>query len=84
MEGLAQTVLRARSTVAEWIKNYRHGGIALLIQRKHGGRTRRLPEAAAEQMQAKLATGRAKTAGEIRQWLEEEQHISMKDSAVYY
>lgn len=58
-------------TVQRWVEWYRRGGLALVRTRRMGGvgQTPLLPRDAQEQVAQEVASGRFRTAAEIREWI---------------
>ena len=72
-------------TVQAWVGWYRQGGIQEVLSHKMGGRgtPRYLSEEQDRQLAEEVSTGRFRTAGEIRDWIESEYGVSYKPGGVY-
>ena len=72
-------------TVQTWVGWYRKGGVAEVVSHRKGGKGQEpfLTEEAEEQVAENVATGRFRTAGEIRDWIAEQYGVTYKISSVY-
>lgn len=72
-------------TVQQWVSWYREGGMEEVASHKMGGRgqPRFLNEEQERELTEEVATGRFRTAGEIRDWIESEYEVSYKPGSVY-
>ena len=72
-------------TVQRWVGWYREGGLPKILSHKMGGKgqkpflTREDESGVAEE----VATGRFRTAGEIREWIAEQYGVSYKIGGIY-
>jgi len=64
---------------------YRKGGVAEVVSHKMGGKGQvpYLTDEAEEQVAREVATGRFRTAGEIRDWIAEEYGVTYKMGGIY-
>ena len=84
LEQIAAAVGRARSTIQIWLDRYREGGLGRLLEVRRGkGPVSALSAAAARALAAGLATGRWRTAGQVRSFLAKEHQLPASLSAVY-
>ena len=81
---IAEIVGRGRATIARWLRAFRAGGIAGLLERGHGGKAARLSAEQQEALREGLRKGRWKRVREIQQWIQEKCQVVLKRSAVYY
>jgi transposase len=81
---IADTVMHGRSTVCRWVRAFREGGIAKLLEREHTGRGPSLTEAVQDKLRDGLESGRWRSADAIRIWLAEEHQIKLKPGGVGY
>ena len=67
-------------TVQQWVGWYREGGVPEVVSHKMGGKGQEpyLSEEAQEQVAEEIATGRFRTAGEIRDWVAEQYGVTYK------
>ena len=74
-----------RRTVEQWVDWYRQGGVEEVVAHKMGGRgqPRFLSVEQEGELTEEVATGRFRTAGEIRDWIESEYGVSYKPGSVY-
>ena len=72
-------------TVQTWVSWYREGGVEGVVSHKMGGRgqPRFLSEEEERELTEQVSTGRFRTAGEIRDWIESEYRVSYKAGSVY-
>ena len=72
-------------TVQTWVGWYRKGGVAEVVSHKMGGKGQvpYLSDEAEEQVAREVATGRFRTAGEIREWIAEEYEVTYKMGGIY-
>ena len=70
-------------TVQTWVGWYRNGGVAEVVSHKMGGKGQEpyLSDEGEEQVVSEVATGRFRTAGEIRDWIAEEYGVTYKMGA---
>jgi transposase len=83
---IAETVGRARSKVAEWIRRFRRGGVATLHLKPRGGAragTTKVDAGTQAELLAGLRAGRWKRAKEIKRWLAQERKVTLKLGGVY-
>jgi transposase len=82
---IAECVGRARSVIQTWLDNFEQGGVAALLERKSPpGRTPALSSEVQAQVTAKLREGAWRTAGQFRQWLKAEHHLTLSVAGSYY
>ena len=72
-------------TVQQWVAWYREGGMDEVFAHKQGGRgqPRFLSAEQERELSEEVSTGRFRTAGEIRDWIESEYGVSYKPGSVY-
>ena len=72
-------------TVQTWVGWYRKGGMAEVVSHKMGGKGQEpyLTDQAEEQVAREVATGRFRTAEEIRDWIAEEYGVTYKMGGIY-
>ena len=72
-------------TVQTWVGWYRKGGVAEVVSHKMGGKGQvpYLTDEAEEQVAREVATGRFRTAGEIRDWIAEQYGVAYKIGGIY-
>jgi transposase len=72
-------------TVQRWVDWYRRGGLALVRTRRMGGagQTPFLPREAEEQVAQEVASGRFRTAAEIRAWIAATDHVDDRIGGIY-
>ena len=72
-------------TVQEWVSWYGEGGLGEVVAHKMGGRgqPRFLSAEQERELTEEVSTGRFRTAGEIRDWIESEYSVSYKPGSVY-
>ncbi len=72
-------------TVQQWVAWYREGGLAEVVRHKMGGKgqPRFLSAEQEEELSEEVATGRFRTAWEIKEWIESEYGVSYKGRSVY-
>jgi len=72
-------------TVQTWVGWYRKGGVAEVISHKMGGKGQVsfLTKEAKEQVVKEVATGRFRTAAEIRDWIAEKYGVTYTMSGIY-
>jgi transposase len=72
-------------TVQTWVGWYRKGGVAEVVSHRMGGKGQEpfLTDEAEEQVSEEVATGRFRTAGEIRDWIVEEYGVTYKMGGIY-
>lgn len=82
---VAQIVGRSPSSVKEWARQFRLGGIErLLVRGNGGGRKGKMQAQAQEALVEKLKIGAFRTAGQIQKWLTEEYGIEYAEGSLYY
>lgn len=81
---IARALWRGTRTVKRWLKAYREGGIAKLLERKHRDRKASLSPAVQDELREGLLSGRWRKAQEIQAWLEEQHQIRLKLGGVRY
>ena len=86
MEELADKVGRRRSTLQTWLRKFRAGGLAGLLERDAApGVTSPLGAARVQrQLQAGLKAGRWTSAAHVAAWLEEAHGITRSRKSIYY
>ena len=86
MEELAEKVGRRRSTLQTWLRKFRAGGLAGLLERDAApGVSSPLGAARVQrQLQAGLKAGRWTSAAHVAAWLEETHGISRSRKSIYY
>ena len=74
-----------KDTVGEWVRWYRRGGVAEVLSHTMGGKGKPGFVSAEQQRELvdEVSTGRFRTAGEIRDWIEGEYGVSYKLRSVY-
>ena len=74
-----------RRTVETWVGWYRQGGIEEVVAHRMGGRgqPRFLSAEQEQELTEEVTTGRFRTAGEIRDWIESEYEVNYKSGSVY-
>ena len=72
-------------TVQTWVGWYRKGGVAEVVSHKMGGKGQEpyLSDEAEEHVAREVATGRFRTAGEIRDWIAEQYGVTYKMGGIY-
>ena len=72
-------------TVQTWVGWYREGGVAAVVSHRKGGKGQEpyLTDEAEEQVASEVATGRFRTAGEIRDWIAEQYGVTYKMGGIY-
>jgi transposase len=72
-------------TVQRWVHWYRRGGVAAVRSHRMGGvgHTPFLPRAAEEQVAQEVASGRFRTAAEIREWIVTTYHVDYRIGGIY-
>lgn len=72
-------------TVQTWVDWYRAGGVAEVVSHRLGGKGREplLAYEAHEELAQEVATGRFRTAREIRDWIKERYGVSYTESGAY-
>ena len=72
-------------TVQRWVGWYREGGVPKVLSHKMGGKGQEpfLTDEAQEQVAEEVATGRFRTAGEIREWITEQYGVTYKIGGIY-
>ena len=73
-------------TVQRWVGWYREGGVPKVLSHKMGGKGQEpfLTDEAEEQVAEEVATGRFRTAAEIREWIAEQYGVTYKTSSSIY
>jgi len=77
VQAVAKLIGRNRSTVQEWLKGYREGGITGILHHKpRVGRSQKIPQWAQKALQKQLQQEEGfNSYGEIRHWLQEKLGI---------
>ena len=72
-------------TVQTWVGWYREGGVPEVVSHRMGGKGQEpfLTDEAQEQVAEEVATGRFRTAGEIRDWITEQYGVTYKIGGIY-
>ena len=72
-------------TVQTWVGWYRDGGVEEVLSHKKGrrGTPRFLSTEEEQELAEEVSSGRFRTAGEIRDWIESEYGVSYKPGGVY-
>ena len=72
-------------TVQSWVSWYREGGVPTVLSHKMGGRGQEsfLTTEQTEELAQEVATGRFRTAAEIRDWISDQYGVPYKVSGVY-
>ena len=72
-------------SVQRWVGWYRKGGISEVLRHKMGGKgqTPFLSEEDEEQVAAEVATGRFRTAAEVRDWIAEQYGVTYRKGSIY-
>ena len=72
-------------TVQTWVGWYRDGGVEEVLSHKKGrrGTPRFLSTEEEQELAEEVSSGRFRTAGEIRDWIESEYEVSYKPGGVY-
>ncbi len=85
LSSVAATVGIHYRTVQTWVGWYREGGLPNVVSHKMGGRGQEpyLSDEAQEQVAEEVATGRFRTAGEIREWIAEQYGVTYKVGGIY-
>ena len=85
LSSVAATVGVHYRTVQTWVGWYREGGLPNVVSHKMGGRGQEpyLSDEAQEQVAEEVATGRFRTAGEIREWIAEQYGVTYKVGGIY-
>ena len=85
LSGVAEVVGVHYRTVQSWVRWYREGGVPTVLSHKMGGKGREsfLTTDQAEELAQEVATGRFRTAAEIRDWVSEQYGITYKVGGVY-
>ena len=85
LTSVAATVGVHYRTVQTWVAWYREGGLANVLSHKMGGKGQEpyLSDQAQEQVAEEVATGRFRTAGEIRDWIAERYGVVYKVGGIY-
>jgi transposase len=86
LEGLAQRLGRARSTLQLWLDKFNTGGLGSLLQRESPpGLLSPLASATVQaELKAGLKAGRWVSAQQIADWLEEAHGIQRARKSIYY
>ena len=82
----AEVVGVHKDTVGEWVRWYRRGGLEEVAAHKQAGKGQPSFLSAEQQrdLVEQVSTGRFRTAGEIRDWIESEWEVSYAPNSVYY
>ncbi len=85
LSSVAATVGVHYRTVQTWVAWYREGGVPNVLSHKMGGKGQEpyLSDEAQEQVAEEVATGRFRTAGEIREWITEQYGVTYKVGGIY-
>ena len=85
LSSVAATVGVHYRTVQTWVAWYREGGLPNVLSHKMGGKGQEpfLSDEAQEQVAEEVATGRFRTAGEIREWIAEQYGVIYKEGGIY-
>ncbi len=85
LSSVAATVGVHYRTVQTWVAWYREGGLPNVLSHKMGGKGQEpyLSNEAREQVAEEVATGRFRTAGEIRDWIAEQYGVTYKVGGIY-
>jgi len=72
-------------TVQTWVGWYRKGGVGAVVSHRMGGKGQEsfLTDQAQEHVAEEVATGRFRTAGEIRDWIAEQYGVVYKMGGIY-
>jgi transposase len=72
-------------TIQRWVDWYRRGGVALVCRHRMGGvgQTPFLPREAQEQVAQEVASGRFRTAAEIREWVATTYQVDYTVGGIY-
>jgi len=87
LDRIAQAVGRARSTIQQWLDDYRTGGVDALLRdgrADNPGQPGKLTAAAKAQLEAGLPSGRWRTVPQMRAWLKTHHGIHLALSSVYH
>lgn len=85
LAGVSEAVGVHYRTVQSWASWYREGGVPKVLSHKMGGKGREsfLTPDQAEELAQEVATGRFRTAAEIRDWISQQYGVNYKVSGVY-
>ena len=85
VDAVADAVGAGRRTVERWIDWYRTGGLAGVLAHRQGGHGQpaRLTAEQREQLADEVATGRFRTAAEIRAWIGEAFGVAYRPGGAY-
>jgi transposase len=85
MDKVAEAVGTDYRSVQRWVAWYRHGGLVEVRRHRMGGQGQPawLTAAQQEQVATAMATGRFRTAAEIRDWIAEEYQVDYTVAGVY-
>lgn len=85
MKPVADAVGVDYRTVQRWVGWYREGGLAKVVSHKMGGKGQEpyLSDQAQEEVATEVATGRFRTAVEIREWIVERYGVTYKMAGIY-
>jgi transposase len=86
LEQIAAAVQRGRATIIRWVRAYRQGGIAGVLERHYMGERRppSLNTQERQELKQGLAEGQWKSAREIQRWLKAERHKELTLAAISY
>ncbi len=86
LEDLARRLQRTRSTMQNWLAQFKAGGLEGLLQRDSGpGRSTPVAEAKVQrQLLAGLQTGRWTSAAQVATWLQETHGLRRSRKSMYY
>jgi len=82
---IAEQLGISRRRFFDWMSALKAGGLAGLLERRHGGGAEpQVRGVAMQELQAGLRSGRWKRAKEIQHWLRERHALKLKRAGVYY
>ena len=82
----AEVVGVHKDTVGEWVRWYRRGGVTEVLSHTMAGKGQPsfLSAEQERELVEQVSTGRFRTAGEIREWIDDEYGVSYAPNSVYY
>ncbi len=85
LSSVAATVGVHYRTVPTWVAWYREGGVPEVVSHKMGGKGQEafLSDEAQVEVAEEVATGRFRTAGEIRDWIAEQYGVTYTTGGIY-
>ncbi len=85
LSSVAATVGVHYRTVQTWVAWYREGGVPEVVSHRMGGKGQEpfLSDEAQVEVVEEVATGRFRTAGEIRDWIAEQYGVTYKIGGIY-